>query len=173
MRTLSYISDILYGGIERIFENISKRLQPTPSQIEMSKIKELSQKLNSSMDNLFGLLSYAMLRNLANSIANKALMPVIEQSSLNDKVGYNLVKDSLQLNEFGIIAVELILKEYDDYNDKGNIFAAKLLRLLVLDHFYVYGSKDYKSRQKIWEKMQFGEKDKMLTLQNDKNKQNN
>ena len=48
-----------------------------------------------------------------------------------------------------------ILKEYDDYNDKGNIFAAKLLRLLVLDHFYVYGSKDYKSRQKIWEKMQF------------------
>ena len=173
MRTLSYISDILYGGIERIFENISKRLQPTPSQIEMSKIKELSQKLNSSMDNLFGLLSYAMLRNLANSIANKALMPVIEQSSLNDKVGYNLVKDSLQLNEFGIIAVELILKEYDDYNDKGNIFAAKLLRLLVLDHFYVYGSKDYKNRQKIWEKMQFGEKDKMLTLQNDKNKQNN
>ena len=114
-----------------------------------------------------------MLRNLANSIANKALMPVIEQSSLNDKVGYNLVKDSLQLNEFGIIAVELILKEYDDYNDKGNIFAAKLLRLLVLDHFYVYGSKDYKNRQKIWEKMQFGEKDKMLTLQNDKNKQNN
>ena len=78
----------------------------------MEKIKELSRKLNSSMDNLFGLLSYAMIRNLADSVANKALVPVIAQSPLNEKIGYNLVKDSIQLNEFGTIAVDLILKEY-------------------------------------------------------------
>jgi len=168
MRTLSYTSDILYGGIERIFEDISKKLQPKPSQIEMEKIKELSRKLNSSMDNLFGLLSYAMIRNLANSVANKALMPVIAQSSLNDKIGYSLVKDSIQLNEFGTIAVELILNEYDSYKARDNIFAAKLLRLLVLDHYYVYGSKDYKNRQKVWEKMQFGNKEKVLVLQSEK-----
>lgn len=170
MRTLSYISDILYGGIERIFEDISQKLQPTPSQIEMEKIKEVSQKLNASMDNLFGLLSYAMIRNLANSVANKALIPVIAQSPLNDKIGYMLVRDSIQLNEFGTIAVELILKEYDDYNNNGNIFAAKLLRLLVLDHYYVYGSKDYKNRQRVWQKMQFGNREKVLALQSDKNR---
>ena len=134
----------------------------------MRKIKELSRKLNSSMDNLFGLLSYAMIRNLANSVANKVLMPVIVQSTLNNKIGYNLVKDSIQLKEFGTIAVELVLNEYDEYNDKGNIFAAKLLRLLVLDHYYVYGSKDYKNRQKGWQKMNFGNKEKVLALQAEK-----
>ena len=120
------------------------------------------------MDNLFGLLSYAMIRNLADSVANKALVPVIAQSPLNEKIGYNLVKDSIQLNEFGTIAVDLILKEYDDYNDKDNIFAAKLLRLLVLDHYYVYGSKDYKNRQKVWQKMKFGNKEKIIALQGEK-----
>ncbi len=169
MRTLSYTSDILYGGMERIFEDISKKLQPAPSQIELEKIKELSGKLSSSMDNLFGILSYAMIRNLANSVANKALMPVIAQSSLNDKIGYNLVRDSIQLNEFGTIAVDLILNEYDSYKDKDNIFAAKLLRLLVLDHYYVFGSKDFKNRQRVWQKMKFGNKEKVLALQNSEN----
>lgn len=75
------------------------------------------------------------------------------------------MNDALQLNEFGIIAVDLVLREYDDYKSKDNIFAAKLLRLLVLDHYYVYGSKDYKSRQRVWQKMKFGEKEKVLALQ--------
>lgn len=79
------------------------------------------------------------------------------------------MKNSIQLNEFGTIAVELILKEYDGYNNKDNIFAAKLLRLLVLDHYYVYGSKNYKNRQKVWQKMKFGKKEKVLALQGDKN----
>ena len=78
------------------------------------------------------------------------------------------MKDSIQLNEFGTIAVELILNEYDSYKARDNIFAAKLLRLLVLDHYYVYGSKDYKNRQKVWEKMQFGNKEKVLVLQSEK-----
>lgn len=169
MRTLSCTSEILYGGIKRIFEDICDKIQPTPSQIEIERIKELSRKLNFSMDNLFGLLSYAMIRSLANSVANKALLPVITQSPLNDKIGYSLMKDSIQLNEFGTIPVELILKEYDSYNDKGNIFAAKLLRLFVLDHYYAYGSKDFKNRQRVWEKMNFGNKEKVLTLQNDIN----
>lgn len=169
MRTLSCTSEILYGGIKRIFEDICDKIQPTPSQIEIERIKELSRKLNFSMDNLFGLLSYAMIRSLANSVANKALLPVITQSPLNDKIGYSLMKDSIQLNEFGTIPVELILKEYDSYNDKGNIFAAKLLRLYVFDHYYAYGSKDFKNRQRVWKKMNFGNKEKVLTLQNDIN----
>lgn len=165
MRTLSYTSDILYGGIRKIFEDICKRIEPTSSQIDMEKIRKLSRNLNFSMDNIFGLLSYAMLRNLANSVANKALMPVITQSPLRKNIGYQLMNDALQLNEFGIIAVDLVLREYDDYKSKDNIFAAKLLRLLVLDHYYVYGSKDYKSRQRVWQKMKFGEKEKVLALQ--------
>lgn len=75
----------------------------------MNRIEKLSRELNYSMDNLFGLLSYAMIRNLANSVANKALMPVITQSSLNKSIGYMLMKDAIQLNEFGKIAVDLIL----------------------------------------------------------------
>lgn len=169
MRTLSYTSDILYGGIERIFAEIRKKLQPNPSQIEMDKIEKISRKLSNSMDNLFGLLSYAMIRNLASSVANKALMPVISQSTLNHIIGYDLVRDSIQLNEFGIIAVDLVLNKYDNYRSQNNVFAAKLLRLLVLDHYYVYGSKDFKNRQKVWEKMKFGNKEKVLALQGDIN----
>ncbi len=75
----------------------------------MNRIEKLSRELNYSMDNLFGLLSYAMIRNLANSVANKALMPVITQSSLNKSIGYMLMKYAIQLNEFGKIAVDLIL----------------------------------------------------------------
>ena len=75
----------------------------------MNRIEKLSRELNCSMDNLFGLLSYAMIRNLANSVANKALMPVITQSSLNKSIGYMLMKYAIQLNEFGKIAVDLIL----------------------------------------------------------------
>ncbi|MBM6878928.1 hypothetical protein H9X83_12360 [Anaerotignum lactatifermentans] len=134
----------------------------------MNRIEKLSRKLNYSMDNLFGLLSYAMIRNLANSVANKAPMPVITQSSLNKSIGYRLMKDAIQLNEFGKIAVDLILGEYDDYNDNDNIFAVKILKLLVLDYYYVYGSKDYKNRQKVWQKMNFGEKQKKLVLQGDR-----
>ena len=169
MRTLSYTSDVLYGGIKSIFEEIRIKLQPNPSQIELAKIESLSKKLSNSMDNLFGLLSYAMIRNLANSVANKALMPVVLQSSLNDKIGYSLVKEAIQLNEFGMIVVDLVIKEYDNYKKNNNVFAAKLLRLLVLDHYFVYGSRDYRSRQKIWEKMEFGNKERVLTLQGNKN----
>lgn len=165
MRTLSYTNDILNNRIERFFEEVFNKLQPNPSQIDMDKIKKMSKKINVSMDNLFGLLSYAMIRNLANSVANKALMPVITQSSLNDKIGYKLMKDSIHLNEFGTIAVDLILNEYENYLSQDNVFAAKLLRMLVLDHYYVYGSKDYKNRQRVWQKMNFRKKDKILSLQ--------
>lgn len=97
------------------------------------------------------------------------MMPVISQSTLNHIIGYDLVRDSIQLNEFGIIAVDLVLNKYDNYRSQNNVFAAKLLRLLVLDHYYVYGSKDFKNRQKVWEKMKFGNKEKVLALQGDIN----
>lgn len=168
MRTLSYTNDILYGGIQKIFQNYYERIQPIPSKIEMKEISELSLKLNSSMDNIFSLISYAMIRNLANSIANRALMPVITQSSLNDKIGYSLIKHSIQLNEFGKIAVDMILQDYEKYEKINNIFAAKLLKVLVYDHYYVYGSKDYKKRQKLWSKMNFDEKENKSILQADK-----
>ena len=169
MRTLSYTSDILYGGIEKVFNEIRSKLQPNPSQIDLDKIAKLSRTVNSSMDNLFGILSYAMIRKLASSVANKALMPVISKSSLNCKIGYCLVKDSIQLNEFGVIAVDLILNEYKNYNDTKNIFSAKLLRLFVLDHYYVYGSKDHRKREKVWAIMKFSNKEKVLALQSNKN----
>ena len=165
MRTLSYTSDILYGGMERIFAGIRKKLQPNPSQIDIDKMKTISRQISNSMDNLFSLLAYAMIRNLASSVANKALMPVISQSKLNDLIGYDLVKASIQLNEFGIISVDLVLNKYDNYRSQNNVFSAKLLRLFVLDHYYVYGSKDFKNRQKVWERMAFGKKEKVLTLQ--------
>lgn len=168
MRTLTYTSDIIHGGIEKVFEEIRKNLQPNPSPLELGKIAKMIREINNSMDNLFGLLSYAMVRNLANSVANKALMPVIRKSDLNGLVGYELVKNAINLNEFGIISVDLILNEYDEYIKNNNIFAAKLLRLLVLDHYFVFGSKDLKKRQKIWQKMNFGNKEKVLALQGDR-----
>lgn len=167
MRTLSYTSDILYNGIANIFNEIREKIKLNQSQIELDKIESMSRNINFTMDNLFGILSYAMIRNLASAVANKALMPVITQSSLNSEIGYVLMRDSIQLNEFGIITVDLILSEYDKYNANKNIFAARLLRLLVLDHYYAYGSKDFKSRQRVWQKMKFGNKEKVLALQGD------
>lgn len=130
----------------------------------MDKIEKISRKLSNSMDNLFGLLSYSMIRNLATSEANKVLMSVISQSTLNHIIGYDLVRDSTQLNEFGMIAVGLVLNKYDNYRGQNTVFATKLLRLLVLDHYYISGYKDFKNIQKVWEKMKLGNKEKVLAL---------
>ena len=165
MRTLTYTNEILYGGIENVFEEIRKQLQPNPTPIELGKMAEVSRNLNGVMDNIFALLSYATIRKLAESLANRALSPVIMHSPLNGKVAYDLIRSSIQLNEFGVISVDIIINEYDDYMENDNIFAAKLLRLLVFDHYYVYGSKDHRNRQKIWEKMKFGKKEQILALQ--------
>lgn len=165
MRTLTYTSEILYGGIESIFEEVKKKIQPNPSPIELGRMAEASRKLNGVMDNIFALLSYATIRKLAESLANRALNPVIMRSSLKGKVAYELIKSSIQLNEFGVIYVDSIIKEYDEYMDSDNIFAAKLLRLFVFDHYYVYGSKDHRNRQRIWNKMKFGKREQILSLQ--------
>ena len=166
MRTLTYTSDILYGGIEDIFEEIKKKLQPKPSTIELGKMAAVSRKLNSVMDNIFALLSYATIRKLAESLANKALSPVIAHSTLNGEIAYELIKSSIQLNEFGTISVDIIIDQYDEYMSNDNLFAAKLLRLFVFDHYYVYGSKDHRNRQRIWAKMKFGKREQVLSLQN-------
>lgn len=165
MRTLTYTSEILYGGIEKVFEEVRKKLQPKPTPIELGKMADVSRKLNNVMDNIFALLSYATIRKLAESLANRALDPLVTRSTLNGEVAYNLIKSSIQLNEFGVIAVDIIISEYDGYMENDNIFAAKLLRLLVFDHYYVYGSKDFRGRQRIWDKMKFGKKEQMLSLQ--------
>lgn len=165
MRTLTYTSEILYGGIEKVFEEVRKKLQPRPTPIELGKMADVSRKLNNVMDNIFALLSYATIRKLAESLANRALDPLVTRSTLNGEVAYNLIKSSIQLNEFGVIAVDIIISEYDGYMENDNIFAAKLLRLLVFDHYYVYGSKDFRGRQRIWDKMKFGKKEQILSLQ--------
>jgi len=172
MRTLTFTSDILYGAIEKLFDNllennVEEEFQEYNSinveQVE-SDNKAFIEKINEHMDNLFGMLTYGMLRQLSNSISNQALKVLINNSVLEKELSYELTKFSLYLNEFGIIQSDVILSRYDKLIKEDRLFAAKLLRLMVFEHYYRFGSTDYKKRQMIWDKMNFNEMQKTLAL---------
>ena len=182
MNDINAIQNIafLLGRKENKSENESRYVEQNFLDVMKTFLEKLdASKRDEFFDEVYALME-TKIQSTGKSILAQMLDPskiMIKQEKITWEQGILQAADILEKkgcvgSDYGKKAVENV-KEYDDYNDKGNIFDAKLLRLLVLDHFYVYGSKDYKNRQKIWEKMQFGEKDKMLTLQNDKNKQNN
>lgn len=172
MRTLSHINEILSRGIERLFDEIKEQIKDEMPLNEgaidtsaiMDEMKAVFEQLNVYRDNLFGLMVFTMLRRLANSLANEALKPLINNGIQEEVLSFELMRTSLYLNEFGIIQVDGIIKKYDDLLNEGNLFAAKLIRLMVFDHYYSFGSTNFKARQKIWSKMGFSKQQKTTTL---------
>ena len=65
---------------------------------------------------------------------------------------------SIYLNEFGVLQGTRVMEFYDDLLVNKSSFAAKLLKLFVYEHYFVYGSTDVRMRQKIWEKFKFNKK---------------
>ena len=114
-------------------------------------------------DNLFGLITFTMIGHLAHALANETLKPLIHNSE-SKEISFELMCKSLYLNEFGIINVNSIIKRYEELITDNNVFAAKLIKLMVFEHYYNFGSVNFKDRQKIWDKMGFNKQQRINAL---------
>jgi len=114
-------------------------------------------------DNLFGLITFTMIGHLAYALANETLKPLIHNSE-SKEISFELMCKSLYLNEFGIINVNSIIKRYEELITDNNVFAAKLIKLMVFEHYYNFGSVNFKDRQKIWDKMGFNKQQRINAL---------
>lgn len=181
MRSLTYTHEILMYELEKacgeinesIYEKIHSQAQNKDMVIDENEIlKHIKTKLTElsvQMDNLFGLLSYSSIRRLANSLGNEELKPLINHDETNKVLSYWLMRWSIYLNEFGILQGKKVMDFYDDLLRNKSIFAAKLLKLFVYEHYFVHGSADVRIRQQIWEKFQFNKRQEnriLLTMAN-------
>jgi len=171
MRTITFVRNMLYNKIEVAYTEIEKKLKDNKGVIEDERLEELFNTLKSQaalvnklLDNTFGILTYCMIRRLAAAISNEALISLLSGSRLNGILSFDLIKNATYLNEFGILNSSNIIKEYDELKNNSNIFSANLLRLMVYDHYYTFGSKDYKTSQLIWEKLGFDKKARAVTI---------
>lgn len=167
MRTLTYAYNMLHSRIEsalqeakdivykKIQEENQKQIGALDEEKIYSVVKEGFEQINIQMDNLFGLMSYMTIRRLSNSVGNDTLKTLVLGGGNLDCLSYELLKYSTFLNEYGIIQCEKVISFYDRLLKEENVYAAKLLRLFVYEHYYVFGSQDIKTRQKIWSKMEF------------------
>lgn len=132
-----------------------------------NQIKMGMEEINNQMDNIFGLMSYTTIRRLSNSVGNETLKTLLLQGGNLDSLSYELIKNSTFLNEYGIIRPQEIIDFHKQLKKDKNIFAENLLRLLVYEHYYVFGSKDLKTRQKIWHEFNFdNDQNKSMLLNN-------
>jgi len=170
MRSLTYTHDLLMCELEKaceeineaIYEKIHDQAQKQEMAIDEQEVwKHIKTKLTElsvQMDNLFGLLSYSSIRRLANSLGNEELKPLINHDEANKVLSYLLMRWSIYLNEFGVLQGKRVMEFYDNLLVNKSSFAAKLLKLFVYEHYFVYGSTDVRMRQKIWEKFKFNKK---------------
>ena len=126
--------------------------------------EEQTSVLKTQTDNLFGLMCYTIIRRLANALGNEDLKPLINYVKMDGVLSYRLMKWSINLNEFGIIQGIPLIAFYEELKKSKNLFAAKILKLLVYDHYYIFGSKDIQMRQKIWDKLGFAKKEEKFLL---------
>lgn len=179
MRTLTYTYSMLHTTLESALkeaqEKVYKKLQDENIKqdealdIKMiwNQIKMGMEEINNQMDNIFGLMSYTTIRRLSNSVGNETLKTLLLQGGNLDSLSYELIKNSTFLNEYGIIRPQEIIDFHKQLKKDKNIFAENLLRLLVYEHYYVFGSKDLKTRQKIWHEFNFdNDRNKSMLLNN-------
>ena len=178
MRSLTFSREILSNEIvffcnqiqDKVINKIREQANKQDDAIDENQIwhiiKEKISKMSNQMDNLFGIMSYILLRRLANSLGNEDLKTLINHAHENSILSYQLMKKSIYLNEFGILQGEEIISFYDDLVENRNIFATKLLKLFVYDHYFVFGSKDVRLRQRIWKKFGFDKKQEKQIMLN-------
>ena len=88
-----------------------------------------------------------------------------------DVLSFQMMKKSVYLNEFGIIQTENVIAFYEKLKSTKNEFAIKILKLFVYEHYYVFGSKNNKAQQRIWNIFEFDQKERnKLLLKNAENR---
>ena len=161
-----FCSQIQDTVINKIREQANKQDDAIDENELWNNIKEKFSIMSIQMDNLFGIMSYILLRRLANSLGNEDLKTLINHVKENSILSYQLMKKSIYLNEFGILQGEEIISFYDNLVENKNMFATKLLKLFIYDHYFVFGSKDVRLRQRIWKKFGFDKKQEKQIMLN-------
>lgn len=179
MRSLTFSYDMIKCEVKKILVNVIRKMKEQlhkqdvaiDDSLILNHIEEQSSELKSLTDNLFAYTCYALLRRLSNSVGNEELKPLINHIKADDILSFQLMKKSIYLNEFGILQGNAVIEFYESLKSTKNFFAAKLLRIFVYEHYFVFGSKDIRMRQRIWNKLEFQKKDeeKMLLAQVDDN----
>lgn len=173
MRSVTYSYEMIKGLINRFLKEVCDKIQEELNKQDnvydelIAKWKEeQTSELKTQTDNFFGLMCYTIIRRLANALGNEDLKPLINHVNMDNALSYRLMKWSINLNEFGIMQGILLINFYDELKKSKNYFAAKILKLSVYDHYYFFGSKDIKMRQRIWDKLEFSKKkEKILLMQ--------
>ena len=183
MRALTFTDEVLKCEIEKAYNEVQEEVMKKIHQqvnnqdpvineeVIWNNIKKQFSIFTVQMDNLFGLMAYSVIRRLSNALGNEELKTLINYIKLDDIISYKLMKFSIYLNEFGILQGESIIGYYEKLKKNKNIFASKLLKLFVYEHYFVFGSNDIRMRQRIWSILEFQKKqgDMILLAQMEKN----
>lgn len=171
MRSVTFSYEMIKGIINQFLKKICDKLQEELNkqdnvydELIVKWREEQTSVLKTQTDNLFGIMCYTIIRRLANALGSEDLKPLINRVKMDDVLSYRLMKWSINLNEFGIIQGILLINFYDELKKSKNHFAAKILKLFVYDHYYIFGSKDIKMRQKVWDRLGFSKKKEKLLL---------
>lgn len=172
MRSLTYsyemIKDEMKKMLKKYINRIKKQFHKQNIAIDdviiLKKIQEQSIELKVLTDNLFGFTCFALMRRLSNSVGNEELKILINYKDMPNVLSFQMMRKSVYLNEFGIIQAEKVIAFYEYLKSTKNEFAAKILKLFVYEHYYVFGSKNNKVQQRVWSIFEFDQKERNKML---------
>lgn len=150
MRTLSFTYTVIKESIEPLINKIQQKLQ---LQNSPSELRELISISNKEISKITFVISYGMIRKIAFCLSNEGLITTIEKSELSNVLSYKLVKKSIYLNNLDKLHGEEVIKIHDCLIESKNNFADSMLRKMVIDHYYFFGSKDSNTRQRVCDKL--------------------
>ncbi len=149
MRTLTVALDVVEQNIEPMIQLLAQELIKQSISLDNNKI------LHEARNRIAGLvysISYGMLRKVAFCISHELLLTSLDKVDDQD-ISYKLVYQSVLLNNLGRMKSAQIVKLFDTLMNEKNKFSAVMLRKMVIDHFYLFGSSDHATRQKLCDKM--------------------
>lgn len=149
MRTLTVALDMIEQNVESIIEFVTQELT---KQLESVDRTSILKEARNRIAGLIYAISYGMLRKVSFCVSHELLLTSIEKVDDTD-VSYKLVYQSVLLNNLGRLQSAQVIKLFDTLMDEKNKFSASMLRKMVTDHFYLFGSSDHSTRQKLCNKM--------------------
>jgi hypothetical protein len=147
LRTISMMLDLFKGNSADFVELVVDRVMDNhPELKDKAKRADLEKNLKSFLFWMIEISCFGVLKRISNAVGHSQLTETYEEvRRACDTNSVSLIDVSVQLDNVGIPddRLELLAKRFKD-----NIFCERLLRQMVVQHFYLFPTKET-TKQKV------------------------
>lgn len=144
LRTLNSFLSIISDNVQNIASKIQRVIEQQDENLNKPDIEEMAGKL---LFHLCCAVSYHTIKKVSEAVGSEDLYETYKRITVqHDSTAVRLIEISIKLDQSRTLPFNDIksLKEHTE----GNVMATSLLRVLVLNHLYMFDT-DYRDKQRI------------------------